>query len=100
MEAHKVEDLNRGLYTVDGSLHTRKDLQLVKSNVIKAPTKTIAQQKQRDIQDKVNKSFNNSELKDLVGTRTKKETKEILERARKTKAMTKKKGMTPRTRNK
>ncbi len=24
METHKVEDVNRGLYTVDGSLHTRK----------------------------------------------------------------------------
>jgi hypothetical protein len=23
METHKVEDINRGLYTVDGSLHTR-----------------------------------------------------------------------------
>jgi hypothetical protein len=40
METHKVEEVNRGLYTVDGSLHTRKDLQLVKGNVIKAPTKT------------------------------------------------------------
>ncbi len=38
METHKVEDVNRALYTVDGSLHTRKDLQLVKGNhdVIKA----------------------------------------------------------------
>jgi len=35
METHKVEEVNRGLYTVDGSLHTRKDLQLVKGNVIK-----------------------------------------------------------------
>ncbi len=35
METHKVEDVDRGLYTVDGSLHTRKDLQLVKGNVIK-----------------------------------------------------------------
>ena len=35
METHKVEDINRGLYTVDGSLHTRKDLQPVKGKVIK-----------------------------------------------------------------
>ncbi len=35
METHKVEDVNGGLYAVDGSLHTRKDLQLVKGNVIK-----------------------------------------------------------------
>ena len=63
MERHKVEDKNRGLYTVDGSLHPRKDLQLVKGNVIKAPTKTKAQQKQHDIQDKVGKSLNNPEVK-------------------------------------
>ncbi len=35
METHKVADVNRGLYTVDGSLHTRKDSQLVKGIVIK-----------------------------------------------------------------
>ncbi len=29
------EDINTGLYPVDGSLHPRKDLQLVKGNVIK-----------------------------------------------------------------
>ncbi len=52
LEMHKVEDKNRGLYTVDGSLHLRKDLQLVKGNVIKAPTKTKTQQKQHVIQDK------------------------------------------------
>ncbi len=56
IETHKVEDVNRGLHTVDGSLHTRKDLQPVKGNVMKAPTKTKAQQKQR-IQDKVGKSL-------------------------------------------
>ncbi len=44
METHKVEDTSRGLYTVDGSLHPRKDLQLVKGNLIKAPTKIKAQQ--------------------------------------------------------
>jgi hypothetical protein len=88
METHKVEEVNKGLYTVDGSLHTRKDLQLVKGNVIKAPTKTKAQQKQHDIQDKVGKSLNNPEVKDLVGTRTKKETKDILDSDRKTRSQT------------
>ena len=39
MEMHKIEDVNRGLYTVDGSLHTRKDLQLVKGNIIKSTKK-------------------------------------------------------------
>ena len=100
METHKVEDVNRGLYTVNGSLHPRKDLQLVKGNVIKAPTKTKAQQKQRDIQDKVGKSLNNPEVKDLVGVRTKKETKKILESDRKTRSQTIEKRMTLRTRKK
>ncbi len=67
METHKVEDVNRGLYTVNSSLHTRKDLQQAKGNVIKAPTKTRAQQKQHDVQDKNGKSLNNPEVKDLVG---------------------------------
>ncbi len=96
MQTHKVEDVNRGLYT-NGSLHTRKDLQLVKGNVIKAPTKTKTQQKQHDIQDKVGKSLNNPEGKDLVGTRTKKETKEVLDSDRKTRSQTIKKGMTLRS---
>jgi hypothetical protein len=52
------------------------------------------------IQDKVGKSLNNPEVKDLVGTRTKKETKEILESDRKTRSQTIEKGMTLRTRNK
>jgi hypothetical protein len=100
MEMHKIEDVNRGLYTVDGSLHPRKDLQLVKGNVIKAPTKTKTQQKQHDIQDKVGKSLNNPEVKDLVGTRTKKKTKEILNSERKTRAQTVEAGMTLRSRKK
>ena len=29
MEIHKVDNVNRGLYTVDGSIHPRKDLQIV-----------------------------------------------------------------------
>ena len=100
MEMHKVEDKNRGLYTVDGSLHPRKDLQLVKGNVIKAPIKTKAQQKQHDIQDKVGKSLNNPEVKDLVGTRTKKETKEILDSGRTTRSQTSGTSMTLRNRKK
>jgi hypothetical protein len=59
-----------------------------------------AQQKQRDIQDKVGKSLNNPEVKDLVGTRTKKQTKEILNSERKSRAQTVKAGMTLRNRKK
>ncbi len=64
MKTHKIKDANSGLlslYTVDGFLHTRKDLQLVKGYIITAPTKTKVQQKQHDIQDKVDKSLNNPE---------------------------------------
>ena len=41
MKTHKIEDVKRGLYTVDGSLHPRKDLKIVKGNVIKAPTTSV-----------------------------------------------------------
>jgi hypothetical protein len=34
-----VENINRGSYTVDGSLNPRKDLQIVKGNVLNAPTR-------------------------------------------------------------
>ena len=81
-------------------MHPRKDLQLKKGNVVKAPTKTKAQQRQHDIQDKVGKSHNNPEVKDLVGTRTKKQTKEILNSERKTRAQTVEAGMILRSRKK
>ncbi len=53
MVTYRVKDVNRELYTVDSSLHPRKNLQLVKGNIIKAPTstKTRAQQNQHDLQD-------------------------------------------------
>jgi hypothetical protein len=57
---------------------------LVKGNAIKAPTKTKAQQKQHNIQDKVGKPHNNPGVKDILEIRTKRETKEILEGGRKT----------------
>ena len=52
---------------------------MIKGNVIEAQTKTKAQQKKHDIQDKVGKSWNNLEVKDLVGTRSIKERKDIVE---------------------
>jgi hypothetical protein len=48
----------------------------------------------------VGRSLNNPDVKDLVGVRTNKQTKEILESDRKTKSQTIEKGMTLRTRNK
>ena len=44
------------------------------------------------------KSLNNPEVKDLVGVKTKKETKEILESGRKTRSQTVEAGMTLRNR--
>jgi hypothetical protein len=43
LEMHTVEDKNSD-YILDGSLHPRKDIRLVKGNVINAPTKNKAQQ--------------------------------------------------------
>ena len=97
LEIHKVEDTDKGLYKVDGSFHPRKDLQLVKGNIIKAPTKTKAQQVKYNIQNKVGKSLNNPEVKDLVGVRTKKETKEVLESSRTTRSQAAATSMTLRT---
>ncbi len=59
-----------------------------------SPTKTKAKQKQQDIQDKVGKSHNDAVVKDLVGARMKKQTKEILNNERKTRAQTVEAGMT------
>jgi len=88
LEIHKVENKDKGLYQVDGTFHPRKDLQLVKGNIIKAPIKTKAQQVKYNIQNKVGQSLNNPEVKDLVGIRTKKETKAILESGRTTRSQT------------
>jgi hypothetical protein len=82
IEIHQVEDKDKGLHQVDGTFHPRKDLQLVKGNTINASTKTKAQQVKYNIQNKVGKSLKNPEVKDLVGVRTKQETKEILESGR------------------
>ncbi len=58
-----------------------------------------AQQKQHDKQDKVVKSLNNPEVKDLVGTRTKKKNK-ILDSGRTTRSQTSGTNMNLRNRRK
>jgi len=64
-----VTNNHNGLYIVDGKLHTRKDLQLVKGAVIQSPQPT-AQQKQRDkVKDQVGKAAFSPVLKDLMGVR-------------------------------
>ena len=60
-----VSNNHNGLYIVDGKLHSRKDLQLVKGAVIQSPQPT-PQQKQRD---KVGKAAFAPVLKDLMGVR-------------------------------
>jgi hypothetical protein len=75
IEIHKVEDKDKGLYKVDGMFHPRKDLQKVAGNVIKMQEKTKAQKAANSIQNKVGKAQNNVEVKELIGTRTKKATK-------------------------
>ena len=76
MELHKVEEKNKGLYKVDGSFHPRKDLQKVAvGSIIKGPEKTKAQKAANTIQNKVGKAQNNVEVRELIGTRTKKATK-------------------------
>ena len=78
-ETSTLEKKMRGLYTVDGILHPRKDLQLVKGNIIKAPVKTKAAQNKRDNMDKIGKAQDNPEVKDLIGVRSKKATKANLD---------------------
>ncbi len=86
----QIQDVDRGLYTVDGSLHPRKDLQIVKGNVInhlQRPKHKI----KHYVQNKVGKSLNTPEVKELVGIRTKKQKKQkkqMLESDRKTRSRT------------
>ena len=65
-ELHQVEINNHnGLYMVDGILHSRKDLQLVRCAVIPSKKPTAAQTKA----DKIGKAAYNPVVKDLMGSR-------------------------------
>jgi len=65
-ELHQVErNNNDGVYIVDGTPHSRKDLQLVRGTVIPSKKPTAAQIKA----DKVGKAAYNPVLKDLMGSR-------------------------------
>ena len=76
LEIHKVEDKDKGVYKVDGAFHPRKDLQKVAvGSIIRIPEKTKAQKTANSIQNKVGKAQNNVEVKELIGTRTKKATR-------------------------
>ena len=65
-ELHKVEKNNHdGTYVVDGKLHSRKDLQVVRGAVIPSKKPTAAQIKA----DKIGKAAFNPVVKDLIGSR-------------------------------
>ena len=65
-ELHKVEKNNHdGTYVVDGKLHSRKDLQVVRGTVIPSKKPTAAQKQK----DKVGKAAYDPVLKDLLGSR-------------------------------
>ena len=65
-ELHKVEKNNHdGTYEVDGKLHSRKDLQVVRGTVIPSKKPTAAQKQK----DKVGKAAYDPVLKDLMGSR-------------------------------
>jgi hypothetical protein len=65
-DLHKVQ-VNRhdGVYMVDGVLHSRKDLQLVKGQVTAIKPKKTAKQVKVD---KIGKAAFSHELKDLIGS--------------------------------
>lgn len=77
---------HNGLYIVDGDLHTRKDLQLVKGTVIPAKQKTAQQIKE----DRIGKAAYNPELKELTGKRQSlKKVEQMITEPRQTRSQTK-----------
>ena len=69
-ELHTVQaSYHNGVYKVNGDLYPRKELQLVKGNVVKLQPKTPAQQAVIDKQDKIGKAANHPAVKQLLGTK-------------------------------
>jgi hypothetical protein len=65
-ELHKVQKNNHdGTYVVEGKLHSRKDLQLVRGSVIPSKKPTAAEKQK----DKVGKAAYDPIVKDLIGSR-------------------------------
>jgi predicted adenine nucleotide alpha hydrolase (AANH) superfamily ATPase len=66
-DLHKVQkDYHNGVYKVDGDLYPRKEIQLVKGDVIKLPEKPKQQQASINKMDKIGKAAYNPELRDLT----------------------------------
>ena len=70
-ELHTVQkDYHNGVYKVDNNLYPRKEIQLVKGDVIKLPEKSKQEQAIINKKDKVGKAANNPELKQLLNSTT------------------------------
>ena len=70
-ELHTVQkDYHNGVYKIDGDLYPRKELQLVKGDVVKLPPKTQQQQAVINKQDKIGKAANKPIVKQLMNTKT------------------------------
>jgi hypothetical protein len=80
-ELHIVQgDQHNGVYKVDGKLHSRKYLQLVRGDVIPAARRTETQVKE----DKVCKTTYNPRVKESLGKPDLKKVEEIIESKRET----------------
>ena len=70
-DLHTVQkDYHNGVYKVDNNLYPRKEIQLVKGDVIKLPEKSKQEQAIINKKDKVGKAANNPELKQLLNSTT------------------------------
>ena len=64
---HTVQkDYHNGVYKVDGDLYPRKELQVVKGNVIKLPEKPKQEQAIINKKDKIRKAANHPAVKQLL----------------------------------
>ena len=70
-DMHTIEKTyHNGVYLVDGDLYPRKELQLVKGNVIKLKPKTKEQQAIINKQDMIGKAANSRAVKSLMNVKT------------------------------
>ncbi len=70
-DLHTVKkDYHDGAYKVDGDLYSRKEIQLVKGDVIKLPEKPKQQQAIINKKDKIGKAANHPHVKQLMNTKT------------------------------
>ena len=70
-ELHTVQkDYHNGVYKIDNQLYPRKELQLVKGDVIKLPEKSKQEQAIINKKDKIGKAANKPIVKQLMNTKT------------------------------